>query len=103
MAETGRVLSTEIVDLLVKDQGFGHTMGFGYNNDTNRSGQTAGTIDHLGRFMTYIWYEPRPEKPMLGVFLSQRLTNIAVNSDLTDGMRVIFKIYIPQIAQGWGI
>ena len=103
MSESRQVLSKEVVDLLVKDQGVGHTMGFGYNNDTNRSGQTAGTIDHLGRFMTYIWYEPRPEKPMLGVFLSQRLTNIAVNSDLVDGMKVIFKVFIPQIAQGWGI
>jgi hypothetical protein len=100
MSERGRVLSKEVVDLLVKDQGFGHTMGFGYFINPSPYGQASGYIDHLGRFMTYFWLDPREDNPLLGVFLSQRVTNVLVNSNMTDGMKVVFSIYVALVESG---
>jgi CubicO group peptidase (beta-lactamase class C family) len=99
-SERGRVLSKEVVDLLVKDQGFGHTMGFGYFINPSPYGQASGYIDHLGRFMTYFWLDPREGNPLLGVFLSQRVTNVLVNSNMTDGMKVVFSIYVALVESG---
>jgi CubicO group peptidase (beta-lactamase class C family) len=101
VAKSGRVLSTEIADLLVKDQGFGHTMGFGYFINPSPYGQASGYIDHLGRFMTYFWLDPREGNPLLGVFLSQRVTNVLVNSNMTDGMKVVFSIYVGLVESGY--
>jgi CubicO group peptidase (beta-lactamase class C family) len=96
-SERGRVLSKEVVDLLVKDQGFGHTMGFGYTDESKRYGPGAQTLMHLGGFLTFFWYDQRPGVSLLGVFLSQRLTDI---STLTDGTKVIFKVFTPQVEAG---
>jgi CubicO group peptidase (beta-lactamase class C family) len=94
MGQGKRVLSTEIVDLLVKDQGFGHTMGFGYTDDSKRHGPGAQTLMHLGGFITFFWYDKRPAGSLLGVFLSQRITDI---STLTDGTNVVFKVFTPRL------
>jgi CubicO group peptidase (beta-lactamase class C family) len=97
VAKSGRVLSTEIADLLVKDQGFGHTMGFGYTDESKRHGPGAQTLMHLGGFITFFWYNKRPEASLLGVFLSQRIIDI---STLTDGTNIIFKVFTPQVEAG---
>jgi len=97
--EGREVVSKQVVDLLVKDQGFGHTMGFGFNEKANRHGHGKGTISHLGRFMTYLWLDPNEGDPLLGVFLSQRLTNLFVKRNLAEGTRVIFTEFLPMIAQ----
>ena len=47
--------------------------------------------------MTYFWYDPLPDNPLLGVFLSQRLPNIAQNTNLGDGLQAIFKVFVPLI------
>jgi hypothetical protein len=88
------------VRLLVEDQGYGHTMGFGYRGQTTPYGQGPGTIDHLGNIMTYFWYDPRPDNPLMGVFLSQRLANAVVNNNMAEGLRVIFRIFVPLAAGG---
>jgi hypothetical protein len=44
--------------------------------------------------MTHFWYDPRPDNPLMGVFLSQRLPNIAVNMNMTVGMKVIFRVFV---------
>ena len=95
-----RVLSRDVWRLLVENQGFGHTMGFGYRARTTPYGQSSGTLEHMGSFMTYFWYDPEPANPLLGVFLSQRLTNIAVNSNMADGMKVIFRVFVPFVKSG---
>lgn len=96
------VLSPAIVALLVSDQGFGHTMGFAYRRTTTPYGQGPGTLDHLGNIMTYFWYDPRPDGSVLGVFLSQRLANALVNNNMADGMRVIFRVFVPLVSRGVG-
>jgi CubicO group peptidase (beta-lactamase class C family) len=93
------VLSEEIVRLLVEDQGFGHTMGFGYAEKKNRYGNGVGTLSHLGRFMTYIWYDPGQDNPVIGVFLSQRLTNLFAVRNLAEGTRVIFSEFVPLVTK----
>jgi CubicO group peptidase (beta-lactamase class C family) len=92
-----RVLSPRIVRLLVQDQGHSHTMGFGFRRRTTPYGQVAGTLEHMGFKMTYFWLEPRLDDPLIGVFLSQRLPNIAVNTNLADGMNVIFNVFVPLV------
>jgi CubicO group peptidase (beta-lactamase class C family) len=92
--QSRRVLSPEIVSLLVQDQGHGHTMGFGFRSQTTPYGQSAGTLEHMGYKMTYFWYEPRLEQPLIGVFLSQRLPNVAVNTNLATGMHAIFRVFV---------
>ncbi|HMB92933.1 MAG TPA: serine hydrolase domain-containing protein [Rhodothermales bacterium] len=92
-----QVLSPEIVRLLVEDQGHGHTMGFGYRRQTTPYGQGAGTLEHFGSKMTYLWYDPHPEEALLGVFLSQRLPNVAVNNNMAEGMQVIFRVFVPKV------
>lgn len=92
-----RILSPQIVRLLVEDQGHSHTMGFGFRRRTTPYGQSAGTLEHMGYKMTYFWLEPRGDDPLTGVFLSQRLPNIAVNTNLADGMNVIFNIFVPLV------
>jgi CubicO group peptidase (beta-lactamase class C family) len=89
-----RVMTKEVVRLLVEDQGYGHTMGFGYRGQTTPYGQGPGTIEHFGSKMTHFWYDPRPDNPLMGVFLSQRLPNIAVNMNMTVGMKVIFRVFV---------
>lgn len=86
MFQGQRILSTNIYNLLVTDtDAIGHTLGFKY---------TGGLLDHLGRFMTYFWLDLRPDPtnpahPVLGVFLTQRLTNVAVAENISDGTKVI--------------
>src|ERR1700754_304909 len=48
--EGREVVSKQVVDLLVKDQGFGHTMGFAYANNSKRHGAGTQTLMHLGSF-----------------------------------------------------
>jgi CubicO group peptidase (beta-lactamase class C family) len=85
-----QVLSQNIVNSLVTEQvstdgsHLGRTMGFKY---------TGGLLDVLGRFMTYFWLDLRPDpahpdNPVLGVFLTQRLTNVIVNDNTADGTKV---------------
>jgi CubicO group peptidase (beta-lactamase class C family) len=95
--QSRRVLSPAIVKLLVEDQGFGHTMGFGFRAQTTPYGQGAGTLEHMGYKMTYFWYDPQPDNPLVGVFLSQRLPNVAVNTNLNDGMHVIFRVFVARV------
>jgi CubicO group peptidase (beta-lactamase class C family) len=97
---TRRILSPTIVELLVNDQGFDHTMGFGYRRRPTPYGQGAGTVDHLGNIMTYFWYDPRTGNPLLGVFLSQRLANAAVNNNMADGLGVMFRVFVPLVTSG---
>ena len=65
-------------------------------------GQGPGTLDHLGNIMTYFWYDPRADDPVLGVFLSQRLANAVVNNNMIDGLRVIFRVFVPLVGQALG-
>ncbi|GGM54578.1 hypothetical protein GCM10012275_27150 [Longimycelium tulufanense] len=90
-----QVLSPAVIKLLVTDHGFSHTMGFGFRASTTPYGQGPGTLDHLGNIMTYFWYDPSRDEPMLGVFLSQRLANAVVNNNMVDGLRVIFRHFVP--------
>jgi CubicO group peptidase (beta-lactamase class C family) len=99
MSRGRQVISKEIVSLLVDDQGFGHTMGFGYAEKKNRYGNGVGTLSHLGRFMTYIWYDPDRNNPVIGVFLSQRLTNLFAIRNLAEGTRVIFSEFVPLVTK----
>lgn len=94
-----QVLSTAVVKLLMTDHGFGHTMGFGYRRSTSPYGQGPGTLDHLGNIMTYFWYDPRQDDPLLGVFLSQRLANAIVNNNMADGMLAIFRVFVPLVSR----
>jgi CubicO group peptidase (beta-lactamase class C family) len=98
--QSRRILSTEVLRLLVEDQGFGHTMGFGYRRQTTPYGQGPGTLEHMGNMMTYFWYDPDPGNSLLGVFLSQRICNVAVNNNMSDGMRVIFRLFVPLVKGG---
>jgi CubicO group peptidase (beta-lactamase class C family) len=95
--QSRRILSSQVVKLLVEDQGHAHTMGFGYRSQLTPYSQSAGTLEHMGYKMTYFWYEPRADNPLFGLFLSQRLPNISVNTNLTDGMHVIFRVFVPQV------
>jgi CubicO group peptidase (beta-lactamase class C family) len=97
-ATSEAVLSPEVVRLLVEDQGFGHTMGFGYRTQATPYGQGAGTIEHFGSKMTYFWLDPRSDAPVIGVFLSQRLPNISINPNMGIGMRPIFRVFLPGVA-----
>jgi CubicO group peptidase (beta-lactamase class C family) len=92
-----RILSEEIVGMLVGDQGMGHTLGMGYRRQPTPYGQGEGTLEHLGNIMTYFWYDPRPGNPLLGVFLSQRLANAVVNNNMAAGMKVIFRVFVSQV------
>jgi CubicO group peptidase (beta-lactamase class C family) len=92
-----RVLSPEIVKLLADDHGYGHTMGFGYRRSATPYGQGPGTLEHLGSKMTYCWLDLHSEEPLLGVFFSQRLPNIAVNPNMGAGMKVIFRVFVPAV------
>jgi CubicO group peptidase (beta-lactamase class C family) len=95
-----QILSPVIVRLLTKDQGFNHTMGLGFRPQTTPYGQGVGTLEHLGHAMTYFWYDPHPGNPLIGVFLSQRLPNVAVNINMGDGMKVIFRVFLPAVKRG---
>lgn len=95
-----RVLSPEVVKLMVEDGGFSHTMAFGYRGSPSPYGQGPGTLDHLGHLMTYFWYDPRPQNPLLGVFLSQRLANAIVNNNMFEGLRAIFREFVPRVSKG---
>jgi CubicO group peptidase (beta-lactamase class C family) len=99
VSQSRSILSRQIISLIVNDQGFGHTMAFGYHAQTSPYGQGAGTLEHLGNMMTYFWYDPRANDPLLGIFLSQRVTNLIVNNNMTDGMRVIFRVFVPMVGQ----
>lgn len=94
------VLSPEIVRLLVDDHGFGHTMGFGFRGRATPYGQGPHTLEHLGSKMTYCWLELHRDDPLLGVFFSQRLPNISVDPNLSAGLRVIFRAFVPAVAAG---
>ena len=92
-----QVLSSRMVQLLVEDQGHTHTMGFGFRSRTTPYGQTAGSLEHMGFKMTYLWLEPHSADGLAGVFLSQRVPNIAVNANMADGMNVIFGVFVPLV------
>ncbi|MEU3626403.1 hypothetical protein BS329_08875 [Amycolatopsis coloradensis] len=92
-----RILSPEIVKLLVDDHGFGHTMGFGYRSANTPYGQGSGTLEHLGSKMTYCWLELNSADPLLGVFFSQRLPNIATTPNMGAGLKVIFRVFVPAV------
>ncbi|GGK76596.1 serine hydrolase domain-containing protein [Mangrovihabitans endophyticus] len=91
------VLSPAVTRLLTADQGFASTMGLGFRSTTTPYGQGPGTLDHLGNLMTYFWYDPRPGDPLLGVFLSQRLANAVLRNNMADGMRAIFREFVPAV------
>lgn len=93
-----RVLSEQIVRLLTDDQGFGHTMGFGYRKAATPYGQRPDTIEQLGSKMTYCWFERDDVDPFVGVFLSQRWPNIAVNPNMSAGLKVIFRVFVPAVS-----
>jgi len=93
--ESRQILSPTVVRLLVESQGHGHTMGFGYRDRVTPYGQSAGTLDHLGWKMTYFWYDPRPDNPIVGAFLSQRLPNFIANTNLGEALRPIFRVFLP--------
>ncbi|HKV10795.1 MAG TPA: serine hydrolase, partial [Thermoanaerobaculia bacterium] len=68
-ADLARFLKTDLVPGPVS-----HAAGFGLSarhDAESQGGKAEGSIAHLGRFMTYIWYDPRG---LIGVFSSQRLT-----------------------------
>jgi CubicO group peptidase (beta-lactamase class C family) len=92
-----RILTPAVIKLLVNDHGFGHTMGFGFRSRTTPYGQGSGTLEYMGNAMTYFWYDPVPGNPLLGVFLSQRIINAVVNNNWVDGMKVIFRVFVPQV------
>jgi hypothetical protein len=93
-SEGRRVLSEEIVRLLIEDQGFGHTMGFAYKDTARQYGDGSKTLMHLGSFNTFFWYETRRGTPLLGVFLAQRMTYA---SKRIDGREIIFKVLTPAV------
>jgi len=95
-----RILSRSIVGLMTQDQGHGHTLGFGFRRQPTPYGQGPGTLEYLGYKMTYFWMDPAAHDPLLGVFLSQRLPNITVNTNLNDGMHVIFRVFVPAVKTG---
>jgi CubicO group peptidase (beta-lactamase class C family) len=92
-----RILSSAIVDLLVADRGFGHTMALGRRRQATPYGQGPDTLEQLGGMMTYCWMELHADEPVLGVFFSQRLPNIVVNPNMGAGMKVIFRTFIPAV------
>jgi CubicO group peptidase (beta-lactamase class C family) len=92
-----RVLSERIVSLLVEDQGHGHTMGFGFRERLTPYGQQAGTVEHLGMKMTYFWYDRHADRPLAGVFLSQRMPNFIANTNMSEGLRPIFRVFVPLV------
>jgi CubicO group peptidase (beta-lactamase class C family) len=97
LAGSRRVLSPAIVDLLVGDHGFDHTMGFGRRRQVTPYGQGPDTLEQLGGMMTYCWMELHADEPLLGVFLSQRLPNIVVHPNMGAGMKVIFRTFVPAV------
>lgn len=92
-----RVLSDRVVGLLVDDQGFGHTMGFAYVDESQRHGEGAKTLMHLGGFNTFYWYDLRPSNPLIAMFLTQRLTTATTLNDDPD---VIFRVFAPLVEAG---
>lgn len=99
------VLSPQIVSLLTDDQGHGHTMGFGFRSRPTPYGQRAGTLEHLGMKMTYFWYDGAAGDGVLGVFLSQRMPNFIANTNMGEGLRPIFRVFVPAVnssARGTG-
>jgi CubicO group peptidase (beta-lactamase class C family) len=100
VAGTRQVLPERAVRFMVEDQGFGHTLGFGFRRGASIHGQHAGVLEHLGHQMTYFWLDMHVERPLMGVFLSQRLPNIQVNTNMGDGLRVIFRHFLPVVKQG---
>jgi CubicO group peptidase (beta-lactamase class C family) len=92
-----RVLSPSVVDLLIGDHGFDHTMGFGRRKQATPYGQSAQTLEQLGGMMTYCWMELSGDEPLLGVFFSQRLPNIIANPNMGAGMKVIFRTFVPAV------
>lgn len=95
--QSRRVLSREIVSLLVENQDHGHTMGFGFRDRLTPYGQQAGTLEHLGMKMTYFWYDRSAASPLAGVFLSQRMPNFIANTNMSEGLRPIFRVFVPLV------
>jgi CubicO group peptidase (beta-lactamase class C family) len=100
MHEGRRVVSRDVMRLLVEDHGFSHTMALGLRRTATPYGQSPGTLEHLGNIMTYFWLDPRAGDPLLGVFLSQRLANALVDNNMLDGMKVIFRLFVPLVSRG---
>ena len=95
--EWRRLLSPAIVDLLVGDRGFGHTMGFGRRRQATPYGQGPDTLEQLGGMMTYCWMQLATDRPLIGAFFSQRLPNIIANPNMGAGMKVIFRVFVPGV------
>jgi CubicO group peptidase (beta-lactamase class C family) len=97
VTESRRILSSDIVHLLVADHGFGHTMGFGHRREATPYGQGPDTFEQLGGMMTYCWMRLSTDAPVLGAFFSQRLPNIVVNPNMGVAMKVIFRVFVPAV------
>jgi CubicO group peptidase (beta-lactamase class C family) len=95
--ESQRLLSPDIVDLLVGDRGFGHTMGFGRRRQATPYGQGPDTIEQLGGMMTYCWMQLVADQPLIGAFFSQRLPNIIAEPNMGVGMKAIFRVFVPAV------
>lgn len=95
--ESRRLLSAAIVDLLVGDHGFGHTMGFGRRPQVTPYGQRPDTLEQLGGMMTYCWMQLATDQPLIGAFFSQRLPNIVATPNMGIGMKVIFRVFVPSV------
>jgi CubicO group peptidase (beta-lactamase class C family) len=100
VANGKQILPSIITRYMIEDQGFGHTFGFGFRRGASIHGQHSGVVEHLGHQMTYFWLDPHPDRPLMGVFLSQRLPNIQVNTNMGDGLRVIFRHFLPAVKRG---
>jgi CubicO group peptidase (beta-lactamase class C family) len=59
-----------------------NTLGFRRGHEHVFEGVSQNVVGHYGRFMTYFWYDKMPDKPpVLGVYLSQRITYVAEGDD----------------------
>jgi CubicO group peptidase (beta-lactamase class C family) len=99
MHDGRRVVSPEVMRLVLEDDGLGHTMALGHRVSATSYGQGPGTLEHMGNTMTYFWLDPRGDDPLLGVFLSQRLANAMANNNMFDGMKVIFRLFVPRVSR----
>ena len=99
-AGSKQVLPERVVRFMIEDQGFGHTLGFGFRRGASIHGRHEGVLEHLGHQMTYFWLDAHADRPLMGVFLSQRLPNIQVNTNMGDGLRVIFRHFLPVVKRG---
>ena len=76
------IIHEDIVDLMLNAVTDVHTLGFRRGHDDVFEGVSTNVVGHYGRFMTYFWYDKKPgNPPILGVYLSQRITLVAEGDD----------------------